>query len=116
MYNVIHSSTCSFSGCMFIVLVLQCVCGLGVNLNMSDVVLQIRYLLLKKVVSNQRVESLVHTVRDHSMCCSSEGPSCALVNSSTLHSEPLYLLDGILFPAERISDWNTLSSRPKNRL
>ena len=95
--------------------VISTVAGLGINVDLEEVVLQTRQHLLRKVLTISSIKNelsgLVHTVADHSVCTSIEGPLCLLVEERPGNSKevrPTPLLDGVLFPAKTTAGWDTL--------
>jgi hypothetical protein len=55
-----------------------------------------------------QIKSVLHAVTDESLCSSTQGPICALVQINA--GKPSSLLDGVLFPAKDMADWDTLFS------
>ena len=92
----------------FLICLIGNVFALGVETDYEKVALQVRVHLLRRVISpGVALHKVIHTVQDYSICCSSEGPGCALVSGK--RSTPSPVLDGVLFP-QKIADWDTLFS------
>ena len=92
--------------------------GLGIQVDLEAVVLDTRVHLFRKTAlvdsGRGKLADLLPTVQDFSICTSTQGPFCLLTGNRSKKALSLnpsnILLDGVVFPAAALADWDTLFS------